>query len=189
MKVAVLCEFSGIVRDAFLARGHDAISCDLEPTERPGPHIQGDLRDYDWYGYDLIIAHPPCRYLAVCGNRWMKNNPERMKKRIEAIQFVSYIMKLPVKRKAIENPRSVISSYIRKPDQIIQPWMFGHGEKKSICLWLENLPLLEPTNIVDGRQERIFRNLRKSKDRSRFFIGIASAMAEQWGEIGRRRNE
>ena len=184
MKVAILCEFSGIVRDAFLAKGHDAISCDLEPTERPGPHIQGDCRDYDWSGYDLIIAHPPCTYLATSGNRWMKNNPERMNKRLDAIMFVVWCMMLPVKKLCIENPVSVIASYIRPCDQSIQPWQFGHPEKKRICLWLENLPKLKSTKIMKEKKSRIHHmgsNVKnRGKERSRFYPGIAKAMAEQW---------
>lgn len=187
MKVAVLCEFSGIVRDAFIAARHKSVSCDLEPTEQPGPHIQGDCRNYDWSDYDLIIAHPPCTYLATSGNRWLKNNPGRLQKQIKAIEFVKWIMELPVKKIAIENPVSVISSYIRPADQVIQPWQFGHGEKKAICLWLKNLPHLKPTKIVGGREARIHKmgsNVKnRAKERSRFFPGIAAAMAEQWGKV------
>lgn len=187
MKIAVLCEFTGTVRDAFLTRGHDAISCDLLPTESPGPHIQGDCRNYDWSSYDLVIAHPDCRYLATSGNRWMKNNPERMKKRIEAIEFVKYIMDLPAKRICIENPVSVIASYIRPCDQSIQPYEFGHPEKKRICLWFKNLCGLKPTNIMEKRIPKIHHMgssvKNRGKERSRFYPGIAAAMADQWGNL------
>ena len=184
MKVAVICEFSGIVRDAFTSRGHDAISFDILPTERPGKHIQRDILEisYDfWKEFDLAICHPPCTYLAVSGARWFKY---RIKQQNEALMFVRYLMDLPIGKIAIENPVSVISSRIRKPDQIIQPWQFGHGETKKTCLWLKNLPLLEPTNIVDGRENRIHRmppSEDRGKERSRTYQGIADAMAEQWG--------
>lgn len=152
MRVLVACEFSGIVRDAFIARGHDAVSCDLLPTERPGPHYRGDVRellDVGWQyerGFDLLIAHPPCTDLAVSGARWFKDKgPERID---AALAFVQALMDAPVPRIAIENPVSIISSRIRKPDQIVQPWMFGHPETKATCLWLKGLPKLEPTDIV-----------------------------------------
>jgi len=180
MRVAVLCEFSGTVRDAFLMRGHDAISCDLLPTERPGPHIEGDCKDYDWSSYDLVIAHPPCTHLAVSGARWFK---DKQKEQLEALDFVRYLMELPVPKIAIENPISIISSRIRKPDQIIQPWMFGHGETKSTCLWLKGLPKLVATNIVSGRDAVCHRRPPtpdRWKLRSLTYQGIANAMAEQW---------
>jgi len=181
MKVLVACEFSGIVRDAFVAYGHDAISCDLLPTERFGWHFQGDVRlilDERW---DLMIAHPPCTHLAVSGARWFKNKRTEQE---EALDFVRLLMDAPIPRIAIENPISVISSRIRKPDQIIQPWQFGHGETKATCLWLKNLPLLQPTQIVEGRATRIHRmppGINRWRDRSRTYQGIAEAMAEQWG--------
>ena len=181
MKVAVLCEFSGTVRDAFIRRGHDAISCDLLPTEAPGPHIQGDLREHDWSGFDLIIAHPPCTHLAVSGSRWFKN---KQTQQAEALEFVRWIMALPVPRLALENPVSIISSRIRKPDQIIQPWQFGHGETKATCLWLQGLPKLVPTNIVEGRAAKVHKcppGPDRWKIRSKTYQGIAEAMADQWG--------
>jgi len=195
MKVAVLCEFSGIVRDAFIRNGHQAISCDLLDTEILGPHIQGDLRDYDWSGYDLIIAHPSCTHLAVSGARWFKN---KQKEQADALEFVKYIMAIPVYRIAIENPVSVISTRIRKPDQIIQPYEYGHPETKKTCLWLKNLSYLEPTNIVvpeyiigkDGKRYSPVHYCSQGKGseerwkvRSRTYQGIADAMAAQWGKL------
>ena len=181
MKVMVACEFSGIVRDAFIEVGHDAISCDLLPTESPGPHIQDDIRNVDLSKYDLMVAHPPCTHLAVSGARWF---PEKRKEQQEALEFVQWLMDAPVPRIALENPISIISSRIRKPDQIIQPWQFGHGETKRTCLWLKNLPKLEPTDIVEGREQRIWKmppSADRWKERSKTFQGIANAMAEQWG--------
>ena len=183
LKVLIACEFSGIVRDAFKERGHFAVSCDLLPTERPGDHYCGDIRDILDRGWDLLIAHPPCTHLAVSGARWFVNKQVEQK---AALEFVRLLMAAPVPRIAIENPVSIISSRIRKPDQIIQPWQFGHGETKATCLWLKNLPLLKPTNIVSGRIGRVH-NLPPSpdrwKERSRTYEGIASAFAEQWGAL------
>jgi hypothetical protein len=181
MKVLVACEFSGIVRDAFAAKGHDAWSCDLLDTERPGPHIVGDVLEILGDNWDLMIAHPPCTYLAVSGARWMKDRPAQI---LDALIFVRELMGAPIPRIAIENPISIISSRIRKPDQIIQPWMFGHGETKATCLWLKNLPTLRPSNIVEGREARIHKmhpSPDRWRERSRTFPGIASAMADQWG--------
>jgi hypothetical protein len=182
VRVLVACEFSGIVRDAFIAAGHDAVSCDLLPSERPGPHIEGDVLDALDQEWDLLIAHPPCTYLAVSGARWFKDRPlEQMR----ALAFVSYLLDAPIPRIALENPVSVISSHIRKPDQIIQPWMFGHGEVKATCLWLKNLPKLVPTDIVDGRTPRVHHaspGPNRWKERSRTLPGIAAAMAAQWGD-------
>lgn len=183
MSVLVACEFSGIVRDAFIARGHDAVSCDLLPTERPGPHIQGDVLAVLNNGWDMMIAHPPCTYLAVSGARWMAGRPEKVE---AALRFVRALMDAPIPRKAIENPVSIISSRIRKPDQIIQPWQFGHGETKATCLWLCGLPKLTPTQIVEGRTPRVHRvppGPDRWKERSRTYPGIAAAMAEQWGGL------
>ena len=146
MKVLVALEFSGIVRDAFIARGHDAISCDLLPSEKPGPHYQGDIRDIIGDGFDLMIAHPPCTHLAVSGARYFYR---KEREQAEALDFVRFLMGVDIPRVCIENPVSVISTRIRKPDQIIQPWMFGHGEAKATCLWLKNLPPLKPTSIVE----------------------------------------
>jgi site-specific DNA-cytosine methylase len=181
MKVLVACEYSGTVRDAFVALGHDAMSCDLLLTDVPGPHYQGDVFDIINDGWDLMIAHPPCTHLDVSGARWFKDKQVEQQ---EALEFVKRLLNAPIKRIALENPISIISSKIRKPDQIIQPWMFGHGETKATCLWLKNLPKLVPTNIVEGREARIHK-LPPSPDRwkirSKTFEGIAQAMANQWG--------
>ena len=182
MRVLVACEYSGTVRDAFIARGHDAWSCDLLPTERPGPHYQEDVReiiaDMQW---DLMIAHPPCTHLAVSGARWWK---DKLFEQGEALDFVRFLMDAPIPRIAIENPISKISTAIRKPDQIVQPWQFGHGETKATCLWLKGLSKLVPTDIVDGREARIHKmppSADRWKERSRTYQGIADAMAAQWG--------
>lgn len=184
MRVLVACEFSGTVRDAFTRAGHYAVSCDLLPSETPGPHHQGDVRDILDMGYgsrwDLLIAHPPCTHLAVSGARWFKDKREEQ---AEALEFVRLLLDAPVSRIALENPVSIISSRIRKPDQIIQPWQFGHGETKATCLWLKGLPPLVPTDIVEGRQARVHRmppGPDRWKERSRTFPGIAAAMAGQW---------
>lgn len=185
MKVLVGCEFSGTVRDAFIRGGHDAMSCDLLPTEAPGPHYQGDIRDVLDYPWDLAIFHPPCTDLAVSGSRHF--GPKRMNGRQHAgASFFMLLAKAEIPRVAIENPVCIMSSLWRKPDQIIQPWQFGHGETKATCLWLKNLPRLAPTNIVDGRVNRIHR-MPPSKDRwklrSKTYAGIAEAMAAQWGGL------
>jgi hypothetical protein len=181
MRVLVACEFSGTVRDAFIAAGHNAISCDLLPTESPGPHYLGDVRDILCDEWDLMIAHPPCTYLAVSGARWFRH---RQKEQKEALDFVRLLLNAPIDKIALENPVSVISTQIRKPDQIIHPWQFGHKESKKTCLWLKNLPLLQPTKIMVERYDRIHR-LSPSSDRSKIrsltYPGIAQAMAEQWG--------
>lgn len=183
MRVLIACEFSGVVRDAFAARGHDAWSCDLLPTEKPGKHLWGDiktLKPFVLSKFDLLIAHPPCTHLAVSGARWFKG---KQKEQAEALAFVQWLLNAPIKRIAIENPVSIISSRIRKPDQIIHPWQFGHGETKATCLWLKNLPKLEPTKIVSGRVPRVHfasPGPERWKERSRTLQGIADAMAEQW---------
>jgi site-specific DNA-cytosine methylase len=184
MNIAVICEFSGMVRDAFTSLGHNATSFDLLPSESPGNHVQIDITtlpvDY-WKQFDLAICHPPCTHLAVSGARWFKY---KQKEQAEALDFVRYLLSLPIHKIALENPISVISTKIRKPDQIIQPWQFGHGETKATCLWLKNLPLLTPTNIVDGREARVHKmppSENRWKDRSRTYKGIAEAMANQWG--------
>ncbi len=156
MRVLVACEYSGRVRDAFLALGHDAMSCDLLPTESPGPHYQGDVFDIIGNGWDLMIAHPPCTHLAVSGARHFEAKRADGRQQA-ALDFVRALLNAPIPRIALENPVSIISSAIRKPDQIIQPWQFGHGETKATCLWLKGLPLLTPTNIVAGRDNRIHR--------------------------------
>lgn len=182
IRVLVACEFSGTVRDAFAARGHDAWSCDLLESETEGQHLKCDcIQAINKLGpWDLMIAHPPCTHLAVSGARWFK---EKQKEQIEALDFVRLLLNAPIKRIALENPISIISSKIRKPDQIIQPWQFGHGETKATCLWLKNLPLLKPTNIVDGRVPRVHHaspGPDRWKERSRTMKGIAIAMADQW---------
>lgn len=179
----VACEYSGRVRDAFIARGHEAMSCDLLPTDAPGPHYQGDVRDVLDYPWDLMIAHPPCTDLAVSGARYFEN--KRLSgKQHASVSFVKMLSKADIPRIAIENPISVLSSLWRKPDQVIQPWQFGHGETKATCLWLKELPLLQPTELVEGREPRVH-NMPPSKDRwklrSTTYEGIAKAMAEQWG--------
>lgn len=183
MRVLVACEFSGVVRDAFAARGHDAWSCDLLPTERPGRHIQGDVLGVLDDGWDLMVAHPPCTHLAVSGARWFK---DKRNEQAEALEFVRALLDAPIPRIALENPVSIISSRIRKPDQIVQPWMFGHPETKATCLWLNGLPRLTPTNVVEGRHARVHReppSPERWKNRSRTCQGLADAMAEQWGRL------
>ena len=180
MRVLIACEYSGIVRYAFIKAGASAMSCDLLPTERTGPHYQGDVLDLLDYPWDLMVAHPPCTHLSVSGARWFKDKQVEQK---EALKFVLILMDAPIRRIAIENPISIISSKIRKPDQIIQPWQFGHGETKATCLWLKGLPKLEPTNIVEGRENRIHKmppGPDRWKERSRTYQGIADAMAKQW---------
>lgn len=176
------CEFSGVVRRAFRALGHDAWSCDLLPAEDGSEfHIQGDVRKHLKEGWHLLIAHPPCTHLAVSGARWFK---EKAREQAEALDFVRELLDAPIPRIALENPVSVISSRIRRPDQIVQPWQFGHGETKATCLWLKNLPKLIPTNIVAGREARVHRmppGPERWRERSRTFTGIAAAMADQWG--------
>lgn len=181
MRVLVACEYSGKVREAFRKLGHDAWSCDLLPADDNSPyHYQGDVFDIINNGWDLMIAHPPCTHLAVSGARWF---PLKKQEQKEALEFIARLMNAPIERIAIENPISIISSKFRKPDQVIQPWMFGHGETKATCLWLKNLPLLQPTDIVEGREPRIWK-LPPSEDRwklrSETYEGIANAMAAQW---------
>lgn len=182
MKVLVAFEYSGVVRDAFIKKGHDATSCDLLPTESPGPHYQGDVFNLSVENYDLVIAHPPCTYVAVSGNRWYANTLNRLL----GAKLVEKVWNLPVEKLAIENPVGVLNKLIPelpKP-QYIQPWQFGHGETKKTGLWLRGLPELEPTNIVSGRENRIHK-MPPSKDRgklrSKTYQGIAEAMANQWG--------
>lgn len=181
MKVLIACEFSGIVREVFRKRGHDAWSCDLLDTEIAGNHIKQDVLkvlDQEW---DLMIAHPPCTHLAVSGARWFKYKEKEQK---QALDFVRKLLNAPINKIVLENPISIISTKIRKPDQIIQPWQFGHGETKATCLWLKNLTKLKPTNIVEGRENRIHKmgpSENRGKLRSITYQGIANAMAEQWG--------
>tara|TARA_Y100000310_G_C20618238_1_gene781851 strand:- start:470 stop:1060 length:591 start_codon:yes stop_codon:yes gene_type:complete len=193
MKVLVACEFSGVVRDAFIAIGHDAVSCDLLPTDAPGPHIQGDVLNILKDGWDLMIAHPPCTYLCSSGLHWNKRIVGRAEKTHEAMIFIFNLIDAPIAKIALENPIGCISSNYRKPDQIIQPWQFGHPESKSTCLWLKGLPVLQPTNVLQkpesgrwGNQTPSGQNkLGPSKDRwkkrSITYQGIADAMALQWG--------
>lgn len=185
MKILIGCEYSGVVRDAFLRLGHDAMSCDLLPTESPGPHYQGDIRDVIDYPFDLAIFHPPCTHLSVSGARHFAE--KRMDGRQQsAVSFFMSLARAPIPMIAIENPVCIMSSLWRKPDQIIQPWQFGHGETKATCLWLKGLPKLRPTDIVEGRDNRIHRmppSPDRWKERSRTFAGIAEAFASQWGGV------
>lgn len=182
MKILVACESSGRVREAFRHRCHDAWSCDLLPSEDASPfHIIGDCRPLLDQHWDLVIAHPPCTDLAVSGARWWKDKPAQQMK--DAEDFFLLFTKLTCKW-AIENPIGRMSRLYRKPDQIIQPWQFGHGETKATCLWLNGLPLLHPTKIVEGREARIHRmppSQDRWKERSRTYQGIADALAAQWG--------
>lgn len=180
LRVLVACEFSGIVRDAFIALGHYAISCDLLPTERPGRHYQGDVRDILGNGFDLMIAHPPCTHLAASGARWFK---DKQTEQAEAIEFVRLLMDAPIEHIAIENPVGILSTVIRKPDQIIQPFEYGDPFQKATCLWLKNLGKLTPTNIVEGREQKCWKESpgpNRWRERSRTYEGIAAAMADQW---------
>jgi len=182
MRVLVACEYSGRVRDAFRRRGHDAWSCDLLECEAdPRWHYQAPVEEVLANGWDLMIAHPPCTHLAVSGSRHFHR---KQREQAEALDFVRLLMDAPVHRWCIENPVSVISSAIRPPDQIIQPWQFGHGETKATCLWLQNLPRLRSTNVVEGREARVHMmppGPNRWKERSRTFEGIAEAMGDQWG--------
>ena len=184
MRVLVACEYSGTVRDAFRAQGHDAVSCDLLPTEVPGPHIQGDAIEAAYQGgWDLMVAHPPCTHLAVSGARWFSEK-RASGEQDEAIRFFLALARAPIARIAIENPVCIMSSVWRPADQVIQPWQFGHGETKATCLWLKGLPHLIPTHIVSGREARIHKmppSPDRWKERSRTYAGIAKAMASQWG--------
>lgn len=182
MNVLIACEFSGVVRRAFRERGHAAYSCDLESAEDGSwQHFRGDVRNILDWGWDLMIAHPPCTHLAVSGARWFH---EKLPEQAAALEFVRVLMEAAIPRIAIENPISIISSRIRKPDQIIQPWQYGHGETKATCLWLKGLAPLRPTQIVGERESRIHRMApgpNRARERSRTYEGIARAMAEQWG--------
>lgn len=191
MRVLVACEFSGTVRDAFVREGHDAWSCDLLPTERPGPHLMGDVREFLGDGWDLLVAHPPCTHLAASGARWFAG---KVQEQAEAVAFVRELLDAPIPRVAVENPVGVLSSRLRKPDQIVQPWWFGDAATKTTCLWLRGLPRLRPTRIVDRGERHVTRsgrslpkwyNLPPSPDRwklrSATFPGFAAAMAAQWG--------
>lgn len=193
LRVLVACEYSGRVRDAFTRRGHFAMSCDLLPSDAPGLHWRGDVTEILNLGWDIMIAHPPCTYLAVSGMHWTTRGLRDPRLTEDALDFVRLLMNAPIDRIAIENPISVISSRIRKPDQVIQPWWFGHDASKKTCLWLKNLPHLQPTDMLPGdaktrranQTESGQNKLPPSKDRwkirSETYLGIAEAMAEQWG--------
>jgi site-specific DNA-cytosine methylase len=182
MKVLIACEFSGIVRDAFIANGHWAMSCDLVESETKGLHYVGNVLDVIPLGWDLMIAHPPCTHLAVSGARYFKDKQDGRQQ--YAIDFFMQLANSNINKIAIENPVCIMSTKWRKPDQIIHPWQFGHGETKATCLWLKNLPKLIPENIVDGREARIHKmppSKDRARERSRTYQGIANAMANQWG--------
>ena len=182
MRVLLACECSGAVRDAMLAKGHEALSCDLQPSETPGPHYQGDVRDVLGYPWDMILAFPPCTDLTVSGARWFADK-KMNGAQYASVAFFMLFQNHPCKRKATENPVGIMSSLYRKPDQVIQPWQFGHGETTATCLWLEGLPPLRPTNVVEGREARVHRmppGPDRAMERSRTYPGIAAAMAEQW---------
>ena len=190
MKVLIACEFSGTIREVFSLMGHDAWSCDLLPTEVDGygSHVEAPVEGILHHGWDLMIAHPPCTYLAVSGARWFA---ERSIEQTLALDFVRLLMDAPIERICIENPVSVISTRIRKPDQIIQPWEFGHPETKATCLWLKNLSKLVPTDIKDVRSSKTILNKgsgknaetrqKRQRDRGRTYLGVALAMGLQWG--------
>lgn len=203
MKVLVACEYSGTVRDAFIARGHDALSCDLLDTDVDGPHYKGDVRDIIGDGWDLMIAHPPCTYLCSSGLHWNKRVQGRAAQTEEALDFVRLLLDAPIPRIALENPIGCIGTRIRKSDQTIQPWQFGHDASKATCLWLVNLPALVPTTlveprIVDGKkrwgnqtdsgQNRLPPSADRWKIRSETYTGIAEAMADQWGQLEGNNN-
>jgi len=191
MRVLIACEFSGIVRDEFASRGHDAWSCDLLPSERKGNHIQGDVREVLNDNWDLMIAHPPCTYLCNSGVRWLHERPERWEKLKEAAEFFRTLLNAPIKRICVENPiphRYAVEMIGRKYDQLIQPWMFGVNESKATCLWLKNLPPLKP--LIKKRPENVKQRIWKLppsrdrwKERSRTYKEVAKAMAEQWGNL------
>lgn len=184
MRILIACEESAKVREAFMAIGHDAWSCDILPSRTPSNHIQDDVKDH-LVGWDMIIAFPPCTDLAVSGARhfWYKRENGSQQR---AIDFFMMLANAPCDKIAIENPVGIMSTKYRKPDQIIQPWQFGHGETKKTCLWLKNLPRLQPTNIVDGREQRIWKmppSEHRAKMRSETYSGVAEAMANQWGRL------
>lgn len=182
MNVLIACEYSGRVRDAFTRQGHYALSCDLLPTEVEGRHYQGSVFDIIDDGWDMMICHPPCTHLAVSGARHFAAKKESGVQQ-EALEFVERLLNANIQRICLENPISIISSHIRKPTQIVQPWMFGHGETKATCLWLKGLPPLVPTDIVEGRDAKVHRmppSPDRWKNRSRTYLGIAEAMASQW---------
>jgi len=188
MRVLVACEFSGTVRDAFRQCGHTAVSADILPSKKPGEHYQGDVRDILSDGWDLMIAHPPCTYLCNGGNNWLNRRPDLnwRENREVAFGFFMELINAPIEKICVENPIGCISTKYRKPDQIIHPWMFGHDVRKDTCLWLKNLPKLEPTDIVDPPYRKIdYWSTKRNPDgyslKSITYSGIAEAMAIQWG--------
>lgn len=188
MRVLVACEFSGVVRDAFIKRGHDAMSCDLLSSESPGPHYQGDVRDIINDDFDLMIAHPPCTYLCNGGNNWLNRRPDLNWRgnREVALDFFIFLINAPIEKICVENPIGIVSTRYRKPDQVIHPWMFGHDVRKDTCLWLKNLPKLIPTNITDPPYRKMdYWSTKRNPDgkslKSITYLGIAEAMATQWG--------
>ena len=192
MRILVACEYSGVVRDAFIRGGHTAMSCDLLPTDAPGPHYQGDVSDVIADGWDLMIAHPPCTYLSVSGMHWTTRGLRDPELTEDALAFVQLLLDAPIAKIALENPVSIISTRIRKPDQIIQPWWFGHDASKKTCLWLKNLPPLVPTDKLPGDnktrranqtpsgQNKLGPSADRWKLRSATYQGIADAMVAQW---------
>lgn len=203
MRVLIACEYSGRVREAFRMRGFDAVSCDLLPTEQPGRHHQGDVREILDQHWDLMIAHPPCTYLASSGLHWNNKVPGRAEKTEEALEFVRALLDAPIKHIALENPVGCIGTRIRKASQSIQPWQFGDDASKQTCLWLKNLPKLTPTQIVEGRlvngkrrwanqtdsgQNKLGPSDDRWKERSYTYQGIANAMASQWGDYIRSKS-
>ncbi len=186
MKVLVACEYSGVVRDAFLRGGHDAMSCDLLDTESPGPHYKGDLFDVIDYPWDVAIFHPECTHLSVSGSRHFAAKKLDGRQQAAVAFFMRIVRNTAhIPKTAIENPVCIMSSLYRKPDQIIQPWQYGHGETKATCLWIKGIPKLTPTNVVEGREARVHRmppSPDRWKERSRTYQGIGNAMAEQWGK-------
>ena len=189
MRVLVACEYSGKVRDAFIAQGHDAMSCDLLPTDAPGPHYQGDVFDIIDQGWDLMIAHPPCTYLSNSGVRWLYSQPGRWDLMKEGANFFKALLEADIPMIAVENPimhKHAVEIIGRRQDQVVQPWQFGHGETKATCFWLKGLPKLMPTDVVEGREQRIHLlppSADRWKIRSETFSGIANAMADQWGKM------
>lgn len=202
MKILIACEFSGTVRESFADKGHDAWSCDIEPTDIPGNHYQGDVKDILKEGWDMMIAHPPCTYLTVTGNKWFKPEykdrfPTRQQDRKDAIKFFMMLAEAPIDKIVIENPIGIMSTTYKKPNQIIHPWQFGHEASKSTCLWIKGLPNLEPTNIVGKGEFVTYKSGKRmtkwyadaaskppkerAKIRNTTFTGIAQAMANQWG--------
>lgn len=182
MRVLIACEYSGKVRDAFLGQGHDAMSCDIIASSTPGPHYEGDVMDIIMDDWDMLIGFPPCTHLASSGARWFRDKIADGRQQ-EGIDFFMALANAPIDKIAVENPIGIMSTRYRKPDQIIQPWQHGHGETKATCLWLKGLPLLKPTDIVEGREPRMWK-LPPTKDRAKIrsetYDGIALAMAEQW---------